>query len=260
MSDSKNILARYLNLNGNILIFIVMKKIVLFFLIVFYFGSSGSKAQILKDAQNVLGQQGGGLSEKDAADGIKEALVKGTGNGVKIVSKTDGYFGNLEIKIPFPPEEKEMESKLRSMGLGKKVDEVILSINRAAEDAATEAEPIFVSAVKNMSINDAIHIVKGENDAATKYLKKTTSRELKMKFQPKIKASLDKVNATKQWEALINEYNKIPFVKKKNPNLAAYVTAKAIDGLFVMIAREELNIRKDPLARTSDLLKKVFGN
>jgi hypothetical protein len=238
-----------------------MKKITfLFLLLAIYVGSFESKAQLIQDAQKVIGQNSGGLSEKDAADGIKEALVNGTSKGVNIVSKTDGYFGNPKIKIPFPPDAKDMESKLREIGLGDKVDEVVLSINRAAEDAAKDAEPIFVSAIKDMSITDAVGIVKGDDDAATKYLKRTTSGQLKIKFQPKIKASLDKVNATKQWEALIIEYNKIPFVKKKNPNLSEYVTGKAIDGLFVMIAQEEKNIRKDPMARTSDLLKKVFGN
>jgi hypothetical protein len=237
-----------------------MKKLTFLFLLsVLYLGSFESKAQLLDKAKKIAGQNGSGLSEQDAADGIKEALVNGTGKGVKVVSKTDGYFGNPEIKIPFPPEAKEMESKLRSIGLGSKVDEVVLSINRAAEDAATEAEPIFLSAIKSMSIKDAVHIVKGENDAATKYLKKTTSGELRIKFKPKIKASLDKVNATILWEELVKEYNKIPFVKKKNPNLSEYVTEKAIDGLFVMIAKEELSIRKDPMARTSDILKKVFG-
>ena len=235
-----------------------MKKLA-FLLLAFCLVSFEINAQFLKQIQTAIKQEKGGFSEKDAADGIKEALVNGTSKGVKIVSKTDGYFGNTEIKIPFPPESKEIESKLRAIGLGKKVDEVILSINRAAEDAATEAESIFILAIKNMSISDAIHIVKGEDDAATKYLKKSTSGELQTKFEPKIKTSLDKVDATKQWEELIKEYNKIPFVKKKTPNLASYVTEKAIDGLFVMVAKEELNIRKDPMARTTELLKKVFG-
>ena len=217
-------------------------------------------AQLLKDAKNFVDKQTGGLSQKDAADGIREALVKGTGESVKLVSIVDGYFGNAEIKIPFPPEAKEIESKLRSLGLGNKVDEVVLSLNRAAEDAGNEAKPIFIDAITGMSINDAINIVKGENDAATKYLKRTTSHQLNAKFQPVIKKSLDKVNATKQWEELVKTYNKIPFVKKMNPDLPAYVTGKAIDGLFVMVAKEELKIRKDPMARTSEILKKVFGN
>ena len=222
--------------------------------------SFNSNAQFLKDAKKFVEKKTGGLSEKDAADGIREALVKGTGESVKLVSNVDGYFGNPEIKIPFPQEAKEIESKLRSIGLGKKVDEVVLSLNRAAEDAGNEAKPIFIAAIKGMSINDAINIVKGENDAATKYLNRTTSPQLNAKFQPVIKASLDKVDATKQWEELVKTYNKIPFVKKMNPNLTEYVTGKAIDGLFVMVAKEELKIRKDPMARTSEILKKVFGN
>jgi hypothetical protein len=221
--------------------------------------STSLNAQLFKDAKKLLDQSKGGLTEKDAADGIKEALTKGSENTVKLVSNVNGYFGNPEIKIPFPPEAKEMESKLRSIGLGKKVDEFILSMNRAAEDAAKEAKPIFIAAIKNMTIKDAVNIVKGEDDAATKYLKTSTSPDLNKKFQPPIKVALDKVYATKYWGDLIQAYNKIPFVKKMNPNLTEYVTGKAIDGLFVMVAKEELKIRKDPVARTTELLKKVFG-
>jgi len=238
-----------------------MKKIpVIFSILLFSLASISSNAQFLKDAKKFLNQNKGGLTEKDAAAGIKEALIKGTEQGVKTVSNLNGYFGNPEIKIPFPPEAKEIESKLRAVGLGDKVDEVVLTINRAAEDAAKEAKPIFVAAIKNMSITDAINIVKGENNAATKYLDKNTSPELNTKFQPPIKSSLDKVEATKHWTEVIDLYNKIPFVKKMNPNLTEYVTKKAIEGLFVMVAKEELKIRKDPVARTTDLLKKVFGN
>ena len=200
-----------------------------------------------------------GLSQNDAGDGIKEALSKGTRESIKIVSIKDGYFGNVEIKIPFPEHAKEMESKLRSIGLGSKVDEVVLSMNRAAEDAAKDAEQIFIDAIKKMTINDALKIVHGENDAATKYLKKTTSTDLTIKFRPIIKASLDKVNATKLWSELITEYNKIPLVKKQNPNLTEYVTKKAIEGLFIMIAKKELEIRQNPTEQGSELLKKVFG-
>jgi len=253
-------MARYLRMIGEFINLTFMKKITILLVFALIIGTLESSAQLLKDAKKMLGQKSSGLTEKDAADGIKEALVNGTGEGVKIVSKMDGYFGNPEIKIPFPPEAKEVESKLRSMGLGKQVDEVILSINRAAEDAAKDATSIFVTAIKNMTVKDAINIVKGSNDAATQYLKRTTSPELKAKFKPVIKASLDKVNATKYWSDIINTYNKIPFVKKMNPNLTEYVTGKAIDGLFVMIAKEELKIRKDPVARTTELLKKVFGN
>jgi hypothetical protein len=217
-------------------------------------------AQFLKDAKKFLNSKNKGLTEKDAADGIKEALVNGTGQSVKVVSIQDGYWGNPEIKIPFPAEAQEMESKLRAIGMGKKVDEFNVSMNRAAEKAATEAKPIFVAAIKGMTVKDAINIVKGADNAATMYLKNATTPELIEKFQPVIKTSLDNVNATKYWTDLITMYNKIPLVKKMNPNLSDYVTRKAIDGLFIMIAKEELKIRKDPMARTTELLRKVFGN
>jgi hypothetical protein len=144
--------------------------------------------------------------------------------------------------------------------MGKKVDEFNESMNRAAEKAANEAKPIFISAIKGMTVRDAVNIVKGSDNAATMYLKNTSSPQLIDKFQPIIKTSLDNVNATRYWGDLITAYNKIPLVKKMNPNLPEYVTQKSIDGLFIMIAKEELKIRKDPMARTSELLKKVFGN
>ncbi len=211
------------------------------------------------DLEKALTMTGTGLTEQDAASGIKEALLQGTSQGVQILSKIDGYFGNPEIKIPFPPEASTIERSLRSIGFDKQVNQVVLSLNRAAENAAQEAKPIFVAAIKNMTIADAIGIVRGSNDAATLYLKKNTSRELSNKFQPVIKSSLDKVNATKYWTGIIKTYNTIPLVEPINPNLTEYVTNKALDGLFSMIAKEELAIRKDPVARTSEILKKVFG-
>jgi hypothetical protein len=236
-----------------------MKKIY-FLLIMAIIGMQHIDAQFLKNAKKLLNSDNKGLTEKDAADGIKEALVNGTGQSVKLVSVVDGYWANPEIKIPFPPEATEMESKLRAIGMGKKVDEFNESMNRAAEKAANEAKPIFVAAIKGMTVRDAVNIVKGTDNAATLYLKNTTSPELISKFQPIIKTSLDDVNATRYWSDLITAYNKIPLVKKMNPDLTLYVTQKAIDGLFIMIAKEELKIRKDPMARTSELLKKVFGS
>jgi hypothetical protein len=235
-----------------------MKKIC-FLVLIAILSIQYSDAQLLKNVKKLLNTDSKGLTEKDAAEGIKEALVKGTGESVKLVSVLNGYWGNPEIKIPFPPEAKEMESKLRTIGLGKKVDEFNESMNRAAEKAGSEAKPIFIAAIKGMTVKDAINIVRGQNDAATMYLQNTTSPELKNKFQPVIKTSLDNVNATKYWSDLITTYNKIPLVKKMNPNLTEYVTDKAINGLFIMISKEELRIRKDPMARTSELLKKVFG-
>jgi hypothetical protein len=199
------------------------------------------------------------LTADEVARGLKEALTNGTTKGSQQVSKVDGYFKNPEIKIPFPPDVKIVETKLRFLGLGSQVDEFVLSVNRAAEDAAKEAVPIFVSAIKQMTIDDAFAILKGEPDAATQYLKKTTSPQLKEKFKPIVQNSLTKVNATKYYGDLINTYNRVPFVEKVNPDLSAYATDMAIQGLFVMIAKEEKNIRQDPLARTTDLLKKVFN-
>jgi len=236
-----------------------MKKIY-FLVLIAILSIQYTDAQFLKNAKKLLNSNTKGLTEKDAADGIKEALINGTGESVKLVSVVNGYWGNTEIKIPFPAEAREMESKLRAIGMSKKVDEFNESMNRAAEKAANEAKPIFIAAIKGMTVRDAINIVKGSDNAATVYLKNTTSPELVAKFQPIIKISLDNVNATKYWSDLITLYNKIPLVKKMNPDLPQYVTTKAIDGLFVMIAKEELKIRKDPMARTTELLKKVFGN
>jgi hypothetical protein len=200
------------------------------------------------------------LSKDEVAAGLKEALTKGISKGSDQVSKVDGYFKNPEIKLPFPPDVKHVEKKLRQIGMGEQVDKFILSLNRAAEDAAKEAKPVFVAAIKGMTIQDAMGILKGEDDAATQYLKKTTSTELHSKFNPIIKTSLDKVDATKYYSDLIKAYNRIPLVEKVNPNLDEYATEKAMEGLFIMIAKEEVSIRKDPAARTSALLKKVFGS
>jgi hypothetical protein len=238
-----------------------MKKIMHYVLVllVLIFPSCTS-GQFLEKVNKAINTGSGNFSEADAAGAIREALIKGAGESVDIVAVMDGYFKNPEIKIPFPPEATIVESKLRAVGMGSQVDKAILSINRAAEDAAKEATPIFVAAIKNMSIRDAIGIVKGKDNAATAYLKATTSPELKLKFSPVIKSSLDKVNATRYWSDLINAYNKIPLVQKMNPDLTAYVTDRAIEGLFVMVAKEELKIRKDPVARTTELLRKVFGS
>src|SRR5688572_1020385 len=206
----------------------------------------------------------GGTAEKplttaEVGDGLKEALVNGISKGADLVSVTDGYFKNPEIKIPFPPEVQKVEKTLRDIGLGSEVDKFVMTLNRGAEDAAKQAKPIFVSAIKSMTIQDAWAILKGEDNAATEYLKRTTSTQLKDAFKPVIQNSLNKVNATKYYGELVTRYNKIPLVERVNPNLDDYATDKAIEGLFVMVAKEEKNIRKDPVARTTELLKRVFG-
>ena len=191
--------------------------------------------------------------------GLKEALEKATGISAEKLGAKDGYLGNLDVKILFPEEAKNIESTLRSIGLGSMVDQVVTSVNRAAEDAAIEAKPIFTNAIKQMSITDVKNILLGDKNAATSYFNTTTSPELTEKFSPIIDTSLKKTDATKYWSDVITRYNKVPFVKKVDTDLTAYVTKKAIDGLFIEIAKEELKIRESISERTSPLLKKVFG-
>lgn len=199
------------------------------------------------------------LTTAEVGEGLKEALIKGISIGSDQASQLDGFFKNPQIKIPFPPDVKKVEDKLRQIGLGGEVDKFVMALNRGAEDAAREAKPIFISAIRQMTIQDAWAILKGEENAATEYLKRTTSTQLREKFAPVIGNSLDKVNATKYYGDIVNSYNKIPFVDKVNPDLNDYATTKAMDGLFLLIAGEEKKIREDPIARTTDLLKKVFG-
>jgi hypothetical protein len=238
-----------------------MKRIILSIpIFLFCACSSAQISKTLNEVNKTLGgSQSQPLTTAEVAEGLKEALTKGISKGADIVSQLDGYFKNPEIKIPFPPEVKKVEDRLRKMGLGSEVDKFVLTLNRGAEDAAKESKPIFVAAIKGMTIQDAWAILKGEENAATSYLKRTTSAQLKEKFKPVIQNSLNKVNATKYYKDLVTTYNKIPLVEKVNPNLDDYATDRAIEGLFIMIAKEEKNIRKDPLARTSELLKKVFG-
>ena len=200
------------------------------------------------------------LSNQEIVDGLKEALTIGSQNSAAAASKTDGYFKHPVIKIPFPPEAKSMEEKLRAIGMGKQVDEFVLTLNRAAEEAGKEAAPIFVSAVKQMTITDGVKILKGKDDEATQYLNRTTSSQLHDKFKPVINRATQKVDVTRYWTPLINAYNKIPFMDKMNPDLDEYVTQKALSGLFYLVAQEELKIRKDPVPRVTDLLKRVFGS
>ena len=206
--------------------------------------------------------KGGGtsLSNDEIIKGLKEALNVGAGNASSFASKTDGYFKNPKIFIPFPPDAVKIEQTLRNLGMGAKVDQFNLTLNRAAETAAKEAAPIFLNAVKNMSITDGLQILKGGDNAATAYLKKTTTAELTQKYTPVIDKALASTNATKYWAELVTLYNKVPNVQKINPNLSQYATQKALDGLFLLVADEEMKIRKDPAARINDILKKVFGS
>jgi Protein of unknown function (DUF4197) len=235
-----------------------MKKLI-FLSLLFLAGQAGIAQINFKKLKDKLTEGSGTVSTEEVAQGLKEALTNGVSKGSDLVSQMDGYFKNPEIKIPFPPEVKRVEDRLRQIGMGSEVDKFVLSLNRAAEDAAKEAKNVFISAVRQMTIQDAWSILRGQQDAATQYLKRTTSVELKGKFKPIIQNSLNKVNATRYYSDLVTAYNKIPLVQKVNPNLDDYATDKASDGLFVMIAKEEKNIRENPLARTTDLLKKVFN-
>jgi hypothetical protein len=234
-----------------------MKNLTLLLIFMMFVAGSTHGQTSLKKLKKAL--EGESVTTEEVALGLKEALTNGISKGSDLVSQVDGYFKNPEIKIPFPPEVKQVETRLRQIGLGDEVDKFVLTLNRGAEDAAKEAKPIFVAAIKQMTIQDAWSILNGEADAATQYLKKTTSSLLKEKFKPVIENSLNKVNATKYYGDLVTSYNRIPLVQKVNPDLNEYATDKAIEGLFVMIAKEEKNIRENPLARTTALLKKVFG-
>jgi len=200
------------------------------------------------------------LTESDVISGLKAALEKGANFASQQGSQEDGYFKNTLIKIPFPPDAAKAEEKLRQIGLGGEVDKFILTLNRGAEEAAKKSAPIFSSAIRSMTIQDAWGILKGEDDAATQYLIRTTSTQLKAEFKPVVKAALDQVSATKYYTDLVNSYNKIPLVTKVDPDLEDYATDMAIKGLFTLVAQEEAKIREDPLARTTDILRRVFGS
>lgn len=214
---------------------------------------------LLRKANAALNKTNSGLSSEEIARGLKEALSVGATRSAEKLSAADGFLGNMAVKVLMPEEAKRVESTLRNMGMGSMVDDAIISMNHAAEEAARDAAPIFVNAIKTMSIQDAAGILKGADNAATIYLKDRTSAELTKSFMPVIEKALEKTGATKHWTTIFETYNKMPLVKKVNTDLRAYVTEKALDGLFIQVAEEEKKIRKDPAARVSETLKKVFG-
>lgn len=218
-----------------------------------------ASCETLNQAGQIL-TQGSNPTQSEIALGLKQALEFGTNYSADRLSERDGYLGNLAIKILFPPEAQKVERTLRSIGLGKLADNVTLSINRAAESAAQEAKPIFVSAIKQMTFSDAANILlSGQNDAATQYFQRVTTAQLTSKFRPIIQSSLNQVGATKHWSDAISRYNQIPLVADINPDLAGYVTERAIQGLFHEIAQEELKIRTNLAARNTSLLQRVFA-
>ena len=237
-----------------------MKILITAILVLFGLNSIAQIKGILQKANQTLGiSEAKGSEKEDMIAGLKEALIIGVQKGSSVLSKEDGFFKNELLKILLPPEAEKVEKTLRNLGLGNQVDEAILSMNRGAEDACKEAAGIFVDAVKSMNVGDVVSIIKGSDTAGTQYLRNATTLSLTNKFRPVIENSLNKVNATKQWSTIINAYNKVS-LKKINPDLAAYVTEKAVGGIFFQIGEEERKIRRDPLARTSALLQRVFGN
>lgn len=203
---------------------------------------------------------GSSLSSSTIASGLKEALNIGANNASTKLSTKNGFFGNAAVKILMPAEFKKVETTLRQVGMGSVVDNAILAMNRAAEDAAGKAAPIFVNAITTMSITDALGILNGGNTAATNYLKTKTTNQLVSSFKPVIDNSLAKTNATTLWTKVFSTYNKLPIVKQKvNADLSSYVTERAVSGMFTSIAEEEAKIRTNPAGTASNLIQQVFG-
>jgi hypothetical protein len=238
-----------------------MKKLVLtvvtLSMVVFGFAQGGIMGKVKSAVSSAKG--GSPLSTDEIVKGLKEALSVGTNNSTGKLSAADGFFKDLAVKVLMPPEAQKVESTLRSAGAGQLVDDAILSMNRAAEDASKSAAPIFLNAITNMSVNDALGILKGTDTAATAYLRKNTVAQLTAAFKPVIEASLQKTGATRYWAAVFDRYNKMPLVKKVNTDLPSYATDRALYGIFFYVAQEEAKIRNNPAARVSDILKKVFA-
>lgn len=231
----------------------------LFFTSIFFPSTASAQLKKVLDKVSTAAVGSSNPSAIEMANGLKEALEKGTGLSVDRLHVENGFLGNPALKLPFPEEAIQVERSLRKIGLGNLCDQLVTSINRAAEDAVKEARPLFVQAIKEMTFKDVQGILLGSDRAATDYLQASTTAGLKIKFTPPIQASLNKVGATAHWETVMSHYNKIPLVRPVNTDLTAYVTDKALQGLFVEIAKEELALRKNSNLRSSPLLQKVFG-
>lgn len=228
--------------------------------------SSGS-CDVLDEAADILVGSNGtstpALSNEEVISGLKEALNVGIKNSVDLTSVTDGFLGNNEIRLPFPPDAIKVREKAIEWGLQGQVDKFETTLNRAAEEATKEALPIFKDAILNMSISDGFAILNGGDGAATKFLSDKTTAALVAAFRPKVDAAISKVKLTDYWNPIITKYNSAMTLtggQKLNPDLGEFVTQRAILGLFHMVEKEENKIRKDPLARITDLLQKVFGS
>ena len=229
-------------------------------LFIFSFGhqSEAGLSDWIKDTAKKLGGKEG-LTDDEIIGGLKQALEVGTGNAVKTVSQTDGYFKNPRIKIPLPENVQKVEKLLRATGFGSKLDEFELSMNRAAERAAPEAKSIFWDAIKQMSFSDARQILDGPDNAATQYFQDKTEGHLQKIFKPITHQAMSEVGVTSYYQTIDDKIKTIPFADQMSFDLDQYVTDKALDGLFLMLAEEEKKIRQDPAARVTNLLKKVFA-
>ena len=238
-----------------------MKKLILPILSVFFLSSCAELQQATKQLNEIQnqGNQGGGIGQTQIANALKEALELGVSKQVVNLTKTNGFYNNSLVKIPVPQELQKVEKALRAAGLGSLADEGVKAMNNAASVAVKEATPIFVDAIKNMTITDAKNILMGGNNSATQYLQKSTTKSLYGKFNPIIKSSFNKVGADKVWKEIITTYNTLPMVQKVNPDLTDYVTNEALDGVFTMIGKEEVDIRTNINARSTNLLKSVFA-
>jgi len=199
------------------------------------------------------------LTNKDAVGGLKAALEKGSGVAVDALGKTNGFFGNGAVKIPLPDSLKKYEKLMRNLGMGKYADELILTMNRAAEAAVPEAKKLFVDSIKNMSVQDAKGVLTGGQTSGTEYFKRSTSDPLRGKFLPIVKQATAKVKLAEKYNEYAQKGVQFGLVKKDQANLDDYVTQKALDGLFYMVAEEEKKIRQDPVQAGSEIIRKVFG-
>jgi uncharacterized protein DUF4197 len=236
-----------------------MKKTILLTSLTILLFSCAEMSSVLEEVNSATSSGGNPLTNTEVIGGLKEALTVGTNNSTALTSKLDGFYKNPEIFIPFPPEVQKVKEKVEMLGMKKQVDDFVMTMNRAAETASKEAAPIFINAITSMTISDGFAILKGGNNAATNYLRQKTSSQLRVKFNPVVKNAIGEVGVTKYWNPIITTYNKIPFIEKKNANLEDYITTKAMSGLFLMIEKEEKKIRINPLARVTDILKRVFG-
>jgi hypothetical protein len=240
-----------------------MKKLTFFLIALAAFGVSNAQNanNLLNNAANALGgnNRGNNLSNQQIVNGLKEALTIGSNNAAASASRTDGFFKNDLIRIPFPPEAREVQTRANQLGMQKQVNDFVRSLNRAAEEASKEAAPIFVNAITSMTVSDGVGILRGNDDAATRFLQSRTTPELQTRFRPIIKRAIDKAQVTRHWNPIITRYNRLPMVRQMNPNLEDYVLDRTLIGLFSLIAAEEGKIRRDPAARVTDLLRSVFG-